>query len=142
MSDALHFFPGMGFRPGIQVMQRDQYGDKPVWIVGDDLAYLAKFDPYSVLEGYGWGTWLPDATAEATGKPLTAGTAPSAPLVAGTSEWASVWRPIERWDPGPVYPCRCIEVPPVAPVPVPASAGLLLLGLCILVAVKRRKSHA
>lgn len=40
----LHFFPGLGFRPAVWVMQRDQYGDKPIRIVGDDSPFLAKYD--------------------------------------------------------------------------------------------------
>lgn len=125
----LHFFPLMGFRPGIQVTQRDQYGDKLIWIVGNDAAYLAKFDPYMGI-GSEWVT-------EAVGEPLTGQTGVSGVSGHQDREWASVWRPIEPGDPW--HPCRCIEVPPdPAPVPIPASAGLLLLGLCILIAMKRR----
>lgn len=40
----LHFFLGLGFRPAVWVMQRDQYGDKPIRIVGDDSPFLAKYD--------------------------------------------------------------------------------------------------
>lgn len=135
MSD-LRFFPHMGFRPAVQVMQRDQYGDKLIWIVGDDTPYLAKFDP---LMGMGSG-WV----SEAIGKAEIGAKALSGVSGHQDREWASVWRPIEPWDPGPSYPCQCIEVPPIdpAPVPIPASAGLLLLGVCIIAAVKRRKANA
>lgn len=135
MSD-LRFFPHMGFRPAVQVMQRDQYGDKLIWIVGDDTPYLAKFDP---LMGMG-SEWV----AEALGQPQIGARVSEGVRTAENALWPSAtifpWPSVPS---GPDYPCHCIEVPPdPAPVPIPASGGLLLLGLCIVVATKRRKANA
>ena len=58
----LHFFPGMGFRPAVHVLQRDQYGDRLVLVIGDDGPIEGKvvpgysvtemsFDPYAVVSG-------------------------------------------------------------------------------------------
>lgn len=40
----LHFFEGMGFRPAVRAIERDQYGDRMILIVSDDEAYYAKYD--------------------------------------------------------------------------------------------------
>lgn len=41
-------FPGIGFRPAEMVAQRDQYGDRSIWVVGDDCP-LGKADPLAFL---------------------------------------------------------------------------------------------
>lgn len=57
----LFFFPGIGFRPAIHVVQRDQYGDRLTLVVGDDSPLEGKLssqheilalpvDPYGFLE--------------------------------------------------------------------------------------------
>lgn len=41
----LHFFPDMGFRPAVHVVQRDQYGDRLTLVVGDDSPLEGKVPP-------------------------------------------------------------------------------------------------
>lgn len=43
----LHWFTGMGFRPAVWAIHRDQYGDRPILIVGDDGALDGKYDGFS-----------------------------------------------------------------------------------------------
>lgn len=145
MSEFLHFFPNEGFRPARYL--NDFIGprmDCPLIVKAEDEVYLAKFDPYGPLAGYAWGTWLPNGPGEAIGKAQTAGTGGAATQTAESHNWlpATIF-PWPSVPPVPTYPCRCIttppDLPPVAPVPVPASAGLLLLGLCIIASFKRRK---
>lgn len=136
--DFLWWFPNEGFRPA--KFANDYIGprmDCPLIVKAEDQVYLAKFDPLMGMQS----EWVADAIQKAeTGAKALSG-------VSGHQdrEWASVLRPIEPWHPGPSYPCHCVEVPPInppidpAPVPLPASAGLLLLGLCIVVAIKNRR---
>lgn len=146
MTEFIHFFPGEGFRPA--TFANDYIGprmDCPLIVKVEDPVYLAKFDPYAPLQGYAWGTWLPDMAQEATGEPLAGANGVQATHSAKSAYLPSATIfPWPSYPPSPEYPCRCIEVPPIkpldpAPVPVPASAGLLLLGLCILATLKRRK---
>ena len=80
----LHFFPGMGFRPAVHVVQRDQYGDHPVLVVGDDSPLEGKvppgwmitdmpFDPYAPLGGAPGMGWMASATRAASGYPVPGG---------------------------------------------------------------------
>lgn len=136
----IHFFAGMGFRPAVQVMQRDQYGDKLVWIVGDDAALDGKVPAVLVAEdapqGFGFvdlpvGT--PAITAASLAKPVPGQTFTSIPPNVFT-----LFPPVvvccDREPPGTVV------VPPVeqpAQVPVEAGAGALLLAaICLLFARK------
>lgn len=84
----LHFFQGMGFRPAVHVIQRDQYGDRPVLIVGDDSPLEGKVppgwmmtdlpvDPYAPLGG---APGLTPATMASSGYP-----APGVPVWGGSS---------------------------------------------------------
>lgn len=41
----LHFFPGMGFRPAVHEVQRNQYGDRMTLVVGDDSPVQGKIPP-------------------------------------------------------------------------------------------------
>ena len=44
----IRHFPGIGFRPAVEVTQRDQYGDRLIWIVGEDCA-TGKFEMVKFL---------------------------------------------------------------------------------------------
>lgn len=81
----LHFFQGMGFRPAVHVIQRDQYGDHPVLVVGDDSPLTGKVpsgsmmtdlpvDPYAPMGGAP-GVWLTPTTPAFSSYP-----APAAPI--------------------------------------------------------------
>ena len=41
----VHYFSGLGFRPAVWAVERDQYGDRSILIVGDDTPCVAKLDP-------------------------------------------------------------------------------------------------
>lgn len=41
----LNFFPGMGFRPAVHAVQRDQYGEHLTLVVGDDSPLEGKVPP-------------------------------------------------------------------------------------------------
>lgn len=74
----LHFFPGMGFRPAIHVMQRDQYGDSLMLVVGDDSPLEGKVPP-------GWDFYrLPvdahDPLGHEPGPVLSAAMSPGTPV--------------------------------------------------------------
>lgn len=101
MTDAgIHWFEGLGFRPAVWSSHRTDGVDpeRPVPAPDADVPFIAKYDPFAHVPGYVWGTVLP-----ASSQPV----------------------------PAPSFPC-CVEtgpyepLPPVAPVPVPASAGLLI----------------
>ena len=51
----LYFFPHMGFRPAVHVVQRDQYGDRMTLVVGDDSPLEGKvpvgYDAYRLPVG-------------------------------------------------------------------------------------------
>lgn len=72
----LHFFPGMGFRPAVHVLQRDQYGDRLVLVIGDDGPIEGKVVPgYSVTEM----SFDPYAVVGASSPILTGATPTSTP---------------------------------------------------------------
>ena len=138
----IHFFAGMGFRPAVQVMDRNQYGDRLIWIVGDDAPLEGKtpLDAPADTLGHGFGFVLwPD-------------TAPAAPQITAASLAGVVPGPFTAgplipgpWHPPVDYPCNCITVPPVnpplpepSPVPLPASAGLLLVAVAMLMMWRRK----
>lgn len=139
----LHWFPGMGFRPAVHV--NDYIGprmDCPAIIPAPDadVAYLGgKFDAYAHLpaSAYTWGTVLPPIPAAQVTAPALAGPVASAPFTAGPLIPGPWWPPVD-------YPCRCItpdspDMPPIAPVPVPASAGLLIAAVAVLFIIRRFK---
>lgn len=106
------WFQNIGFRPAVWSSHRAD-GVDPQRLVpapDADVAYIAKYDPFAHIPGYVWGTVLP-----ASSQPV----------------------------PAPSFPC-CIEtgpyepLPPVAPVPVPASAGLLIAAAVGLALLRRR----
>ena len=114
MTDAgIHWFPLIGFRPAIYI--GDYIGprmDCPYIVPAPDAdaPLIAKYDPFAHIPGYVWGTVLP-----ASSQPV----------------------------PAPSFPC-CIEtgpyepLTPVAPVPVPASAGLLIAAVVGLMLWRRK----
>ena len=102
-----HFFMGMGFRPAIYVISRDQYGDKPILIVAWDGPLEGKVPPAAeddFLEVMTFGRGLAE-----TGNPDFGGG--SAPIVSATSDETGL-----------------------APVPLPPSAAALLIAVLILTA--------
>ena len=129
------FLVGYGFRPAYQ--PADYIGprlDCPMWLPAPDadVAYLGgKYDA-PVGHGFGFVLWpdtapaAPQITAASLAGPIP-GPSPftAGPLIPGP------------WFPPVDYPCRCItpdgpDMPPVAPVPLPASAGLLLAAVAAL----------
>lgn len=136
----VQWFHGLGFRPAVLTPPHRADQVDPARIVpapDADIAYSGKFDPFGHLAstGYAWGTWLPqpDApqiTAASLAGPV-AGPFTAGPLIPGP------------WPSGPEWPC-CIEtgpfepLPPVAPVPVPASASLLIAAVAAFAIIRRR----
>ena len=111
---AVHWFEGLGFRPAVWSSHRTD-GVDPQRLVpapDADTPLIAKYDPFAHVPGYVWGTVLPASSQ----------TVPA---------------------PQPWFPC-CIEtgpyepLPPVASVPVPASAGLLIAAVVGLALLRRR----
>ncbi|WEF25285.1 hypothetical protein [Paracoccus sp. S3-43] len=85
----LYFFPSMGFRPAVHVVQRDQYGDRMALVVGDDSPMQGKVPPgyanYNLLvDPY---ATLGDAVGPAVAA-LSQGASGGAPAMART---ASFW---------------------------------------------------
>lgn len=137
MTDAgIHWFPGLGFRPAIWTPpHRTDAVDPGRLIVAPDADVpLTKVDPFGHLpaSGYAWGAWIP---ADAVAAPQIATQDAPAHQVA-----SSIAIP-PYWPPQPSYPCRCItvppEVPPVAPVPIPAS-GILLAAAVVALMIRGR----
>lgn len=144
------FLIGYGFRPAYQ--PADYIGprlDCPMWLPAPDadLAYLGgKYDaPLDAPPGNGFGFVLWPDTAPAAPQ-ITA--ASLAGVVPGTPVHGTPWFPATPLIPGepePWFPCCIIEtptfpapLPPVAPVPVPASAGLLIAAVAVLFIIRRR----
>ena len=137
--DPVIWFAGMGFRPAVWTPPHRQDGVDPARLVpapDADEPMLAKWE--APAAGYAWGTWTPSAQAPAdritaaelagpvTG-PFTAG-----PLIPGP------------WPSEPEWPCCVIRepdtpLPPVAPVPLPASASLLIAAVAAFAIIRRRK---
>ncbi|MFC3628240.1 hypothetical protein ACFOM8_02135 [Paracoccus angustae] len=125
---------GAGPMPGY--VERGVYGDRAY--PADNTAFLAKYQPtitpYDFLPtGYAWGTVLPPVTVAQVTPPVT-GTVPGP-----VTPWhpATPWWP--SWPDGPDSPCCIVQepdtpLPPIAPVPLPASGILLAcaVGLFIL----------
>lgn len=73
VDSCIHFFPGMGFRPAVATVQRDQYGDHAALVVGDDSPVEGKVPPGWMMTG------LPvDPYGPLGGAPILAGLTPAA----------------------------------------------------------------
>ena len=146
-------------------VERDQYGDYP-YLAGDGV-YLAKHDlppvdPYAVVAdlpsilpapklvaahlnpapaAYA-GSWV----SPSFGGGSWGGSYGGDTIISGSSSTTIIRKIIREGDtiiikyPDPWEPCGCIEppIPPVAPVPLDASAGFLLIGLAVLAMVRGR----
>lgn len=141
--DPVIWFAGLGFRPAVWTPpHRADHVDPPRLVPSPDAdePLLAKYDA-PAGHGFGFVLWLD--------------TAPAAPQItaaslAGPTPGPAVWHPStpsQPWWPSepnqPEWPCCIIigpepELPPIAPVPLPASAGLLLVAVAAL-ALWRRK---
>lgn len=141
MTDAgIHWFPSLGFRPAVWSPPHRADGVDPdrLIVTPDADVPLTKVDPYAHIpaSGYAWGTWIPSGgsipAAEARAAGIPGSELTSAPPI-----------PDPWWPPQPTYPCRCImppiDVPPVAPVPVPASGVLLIVALVGLGIIRGRR---
>ncbi|MBM3606204.1 MAG: hypothetical protein FJX25_16210 [Alphaproteobacteria bacterium] len=142
------WFPGLGFRPAVWTPPHRADGVDPDRLIvapDADTAFIAKYtgptiDPYAHVpdSGYSWGTWLPADAPQITAASL-AGPAPQP---------VTPWQPLTPWWPpfwpdGPDSPCCIVQepdtpLPPIAPVPLPAS-GILLACAVGLFLVRRRK---
>lgn len=130
------WFSGLGFRPAVWTPPHRADAVDPDRLVpapDADTAYLAKYDSPT---GYAWGTVLWPVDHAAPGGQVAASLAgPVASFTAGPLIPGPWWPPVD-------YPCRCItqppDVPPVAPVPVPAAAPLLLAAVVAMALLRRR----
>lgn len=138
MTDAgIHWFAGLGYRPAVWTPPHRADGVDPdrLIVAPDADVPLTKVDPYAHIpaSGYVWGTWIPQ---------------PDAPHIASQAgpvhQVASTIAIPPYWPPQPTYPCNCITtppvnppLPPVAPVPVPASGVLLILAVAVLFIIRR-----
>lgn len=136
----LYYFPHMGYRPYKWVTQRDQYGDKPIRIV-DDYVYDGKYHPgkYDLMTSADIPIDIP--MGEDASEPFYKDVPASQSVTIPPALWAwntpSLWNPPGCWCPGTETP----SVPPIidpAPVPLPASAVGLIVGLAALAALKRK----
>lgn len=150
----LHFFLGMGFRPAAWVMNRDQYGDRPLLIVSGDDAYFAKYDgPFDAF------AFLPELPV-LSGLPAR-GKAPllAVPTSAASGETDSIIFPgfphfsggggHNRQDmlhpgtpSGPIRPggASLPDLPPLAPVPLSSSGMFLILALGLMLVKLAKRS--
>ncbi|WP_103173736.1 hypothetical protein [Paracoccus sp. SY] len=138
----IRFFPHMGFRPAVQVVQRDQYGDKLLWIVGDDSPLDGKVP--AELVGYAWGTVLPGEPApvvpQITAASL-AGPVPGLTFTSITPGGFPLFPPIIDCCDGKTPPGTVVVVVPPVEQPTPVgiladSGSLLLAAIAILFARK------
>lgn len=139
----VQWFPGLGFRPAVWTASHRADQVDPARIVpapDADIAYSAKFDPFGHMpsDGYAWGTWIPSS-------PIS----PSASLDAPTQEASHdqslsfTSGPVPTYEPD--WPDICCVIrepadplPPVAPVPLPASASLLIAAVAVLFIIRRK----
>lgn len=136
------WFSGLGFRPAVWAPPHRADGVDPDRLVpapDADVAYLSKWD--APAAGYAWGTVLPPVAADAP--QITAAS------LAGPVPGPQPWHPTtptwpEPWFPGPEYPCRCVEVPPVnpgpQPAPVPIEAGSAVFLIAAMGALLARRA--
>ncbi|MGN7867756.1 hypothetical protein [Paracoccus sp. 22332] len=138
--DPVIWFAGLGFRPAVWTPPHRADGVDPDRLVpapDADVAYLAKWEAPADTLGHGFGFVLWPAT------PAQPTTAELAGPIAGTSFTAGPLIP-GPWHPPVDYPCQCVTHPLVnpplpEPVPLPASAGLLLVAVVGLFILKSRK---
>ena len=139
------FLVGYGYRPAHQ--PADYIGprmDCPMWLPAPDadVAYLGgKYDTPADTLGHGFGFVLWPDTAPAAPQITAASLAGVVPGPALFTAGPLIPGP---WHPPVDYPCNCItpdspHMPPVAPVPVPASAGLLIAAVAVLFIIRRFK---
>lgn len=145
MVDAgIAWFPGLGFRPAVWTPPHRADGVDPDRLIvapDADTAFIAKYtgptiDPYAHVpdSGYSWGTWLPADAPQITAASLAGPVAGPHWPVTPTQPW---------WPSEPEWPCCIIDrpfepLPPVAPVPVPATAGLLIAAVAVFAIIRRR----
>ena len=140
----LYYFPHMGFRPYKWVMQRDQYGDKPIRIV-DDQVYDGKYNPgkYDLMTSADIPIDIPmeEDAVEPFYKDVSISQGSTTPPDTWGWNPPSIWNPPGCWCPGTEEPP--VIVPPLepAPVPLPASAVGLIVGLAALAAFKRKMTR-
>lgn len=138
------WFPGIGFRPAIWASHRHDEVDpqRPQIAPDADLAYLAKWDGPALthpLTSTGWVldplpiTATPHALATPGGNGPTHGGFPV--TGGGLIGCCTIGRPDHPGTPGVTQP---EPLPPIAPVPVPASAGFLIVALMLVAAIKRK----
>lgn len=139
MDQPIRWLPGLGYRPVEHVTLRDQYGERPAWIVGDDRPLEGKVPP-------GWNmTALPVIPWSGIDTPIMSlvkgplvpvyglslvpggGVPPvSTPLVPGT----------------PDTPGTVIVIPPtdeLTPVPLGGADGFMLAGVLAFGLLRRAK---
>lgn len=163
----LHFFQGMGFRPAVKAVERDQYGDRTILIVSDDEAYYSKFDmPIDSLPIFPTDGSLSSAPAvpmqpllaTAGGSPspfvfgglpasggfiggvggsVGTGPRPATPVESGTGNSS------EGSVPGtniPVEGGGTDQLPPITPIPLSGSGLFLIIALVVLFATSLRRA--
>lgn len=148
MTDLIHWFPGVGYRPAVWTPpHRADDVDPPRLVPSPDadepmIAKMPPMDPWDHMPaaGYAWGTWIPaaDTAAPQVTAASLAGQTPG-PIAA---PWHPATPPLPWW-PGHEYPCHCItpggpELPPIAPVPVSASGLMLVTAIVALVVLRGR----
>ncbi|MGN7869156.1 hypothetical protein [Paracoccus sp. 22332] len=176
-NQCLYFFPNIGFRPAVHVVQRDQYGDHMTLVIGDDSPMQGKVPPgyanYNLLVDP-YATWGDPAGPVMAA--LNQGASGATPTVARTASFwggsggssssgssggssgggntsvpgiddSSSTRPDTGYPSKPVDPTKpthpIIEVPgdpdlpPLAPVPVPDAAPMLIASLLAFAVLRR-----
>ena len=135
------WFPGIGFRPAIWASHRHDDVDpqRPQIAPDADVAYLAKWDGPALTHPLTNAGWVLDPlpiTPHALATPGGIGPTHTAPpLIGGWLPCCTIGRPDHPGTPGVTQP---EPLPPIAPVPVPASAGFLIVALVMVAAIKRK----
>lgn len=117
----IHFFPGMGYRPAVQTVQRDQYGDHAMLIVGDDSPVQGKMPPGWMMTDLPVSPYDPmggaPVLAGLTPAVLSSGSvpAPAFPVWGGGSGGSGT--PGQPWLPGsPAGPGGSTPATPLLPI--------------------------
>lgn len=131
-NECLHYFEGMGVRPAIWAVERDQYGDRLILIVGNDEPYLAKYDmPFDV------GAFYPYPSETPVSDLIKAMAQPGGIGPAGRGEWSGIGYHDWPTGTGVTSPApRPGDMPDLAPVPLSGSGLFLLLAFFSLIAVR------
>ena len=124
------WFAGMGFRPAVWTPPHRADGvDYPRLVPAPDAdtPMLSKWE--APATGYAWGTWIPQPDAPASPQITAALLAGPAPQPVVSRQPLTPWWP-PFWPDGPDSPCCIVQepdtpLPPIAPVPLPASGVLL-----------------